>query len=57
MTLTGALEPDDRHRLEPVLRSLLQDTPLGVKIDAIALFRQDEDEGRFLVHDRFAFAG
>lgn len=54
MTLTSTLTPDDRHRLEPVLRRLLQDVPLSLRIDSLALFRQDEAEGRFVVQDRFS---
>lgn len=57
MTLTGALEPDDRHKLEPVLRGLLKDVPLTFAIDSFALVRQDDPEGRFVIEARFPFAG
>lgn len=57
MTLTGSLEPDDRHKLEPVLRDLLSRVKLTLAVDALALFRQDDPEGRFVVHDRYSFAG
>jgi putative phosphonate metabolism protein len=56
MTLTGALDNADRHRLEPVLRTLLQTVPLNLRIESLALFRQDADDGRFVVHDSFPFA-
>ena len=55
MTLTGSLEPEDRHRIEPVLRVLLLDVPLTVTIDAVTLFRQDDPTGRFVVQQRFPF--
>ena len=55
MTLTGSLEPDDRHRIEPVLRDLLASVPLRLTIDRIALFRQDDPEGRFVVDEQFPF--
>ena len=57
MTLTGAMEPADRHRLEPVLRDLLAKVPLRFTIDALSLFVQPDREGRFLVVERFPFGG
>ena len=57
MTLTGGLDPDDRHKLEPVLRELLKGLPLSFVIDSLALVRQDDPEGRFVVQNRFPFAG
>lgn len=55
MTLTGALELDAQLRLEPVLREIFDLVPPQVSIDAVALFRQDEPDGRFRVQQRFAF--
>jgi hypothetical protein len=57
MTLTGAMEPADRHRLEPVLRDLLAKVPLRFTVDALSLFVQPDREGRFLVVERFPFGG
>lgn len=56
LSLTGALEPADRHRVEPVLQQLLALVPLRLTIDALALFEQREAEERFTVVDRFPFA-
>lgn len=56
MTLTGDLEPADRHRLEPVLQELLSAVPLRFTIDALALFVQRTPDERFVALDRFAFA-
>lgn len=55
MSLTGDVEPADRHRLEPVLQGLLATVPLRLNIDALSLFVQAEPEGRFAVADRFPF--
>lgn len=56
MTLTGSLDVADRHRLEPVLRELLGAVSLRLTLDALALFRQDDAEGRFVVCGRMPFA-
>ena len=56
LTLTGDLEPADRHRLEPVLQDLLGTVPLRLTIDALSLFIQADPEGRFVAADRFPFA-
>jgi putative phosphonate metabolism protein len=56
MTLTSALTPEDRHRIEPILRDLLRSVPLHLRIDRIALFRQDDPNGRFVVDQQFPFA-
>jgi putative phosphonate metabolism protein len=55
MTLTGALDTEDRHKLEPVLRDLLRTVPLSLTLDSLALFRQDTSDSRFVVQDRFPF--
>lgn len=55
MTLTGVLELDEQLRLEPVFRELFDVVPPAVTIDALALFRQDEREGRFRLHQRYPF--
>jgi putative phosphonate metabolism protein len=56
MPLTGALEPADRHRIEPVLQELLAAVPLRLTVDALALFEQPDTETRFTVVDRFPMA-
>ncbi len=48
MTLTGSLETEDRVRLEPILRELFDPVPTAAPIDAVALLRQDDAEGRFV---------
>ncbi len=55
MTLTGVLELDEQLRLEPIFRELFDVVPPAVTIDALALFRQDEREGRFRLHQRYPF--
>ena len=57
MTLTGSLTLDDRIRLGPVLDDLFRAIPPTAVIDAVALFVQDEAEGRFRVRARFPFKG
>ncbi len=55
MTLSGSLTLDDQIRLGPVLDELFQTIPPTIAIDAVALFVQDEAEGRFRVRARFPF--
>ena len=57
MTLTGPLDLNDRLRVEPVFRELFDLVPPQTRIDAVALFRQDERNGRFRVQQRFPFTG
>lgn len=55
MTLTGVLELEEQLRLEPIFREFFDLVPPVVTIDAVALFRQDDREGRFRVHQRYPF--
>ena len=55
MTLTGALEPRDRARLEPVLRDILAALPLVTPVDGVVLFRQEGPNARFVLQRRFDF--
>ena len=55
MTLTGPMSLADQIRFEPVLRDLFGLVEPRIDIDGIALFRQDDREGRFRVQRRFAF--
>ena len=56
MSLTGDLEPADRHRLEPVLQELLATVPLRLQVDALSLFVATDPNGRFTAVDRYPFA-
>ena len=56
MTLTSSLDPDERRKVEPLLRNLLSTVSLTVPVDAVLLFRQDGNEARFVVDERFPFA-
>jgi putative phosphonate metabolism protein len=55
MTLTGSLDHADRLKVEPVLRDLLSQISLRMPIDSVALLRQDDPNGRFVVRQRFSF--
>ena len=57
MTLTGVLDLGEQLRVEPVFRELFELVPPRATIDAVALFRQDERNGRFRVQQRFPFKG
>ena len=57
MTLTGALDHEDRARLEPVLRGFLSSVPLATTVDAVVLCRQDGPNERFIIQRSFPFAG
>ncbi len=55
MTLTSALEPRDRAKLEPVLRDMLAALPLDTVVDGVVLFRQEGPNDRFVLQRRFDF--
>lgn len=55
MTLTGPLDAGEAPRFEPVLHDLFAEVPSRTTVDGIALFRQDDPEGRFRVERRFPF--
>ena len=57
MTLSGPVDPGEAPWLEPVLRDLFAAVPARVAVDGVALFRQDDPEGRFRVERRFPFRG
>ncbi len=55
MTLTGALEPRDRAKIEPVLRDMVSNLPLTTTVDGLGLFRQEGENARFVLQRRFDF--
>lgn len=55
MTLTSALEPRDRAKLEPVLRDMLAAVPLTTAVDGVVLVRQEGPNARFVLQRRFEF--
>lgn len=55
MTLTGALEPRDRAKLEPVLRAMAAEIPLRTSVDSLALLRQEGPNDRFVLQRRCVF--
>ncbi len=55
MTLTGAMDLASQIRFGPVLNRLFGLIDPNIEVDAIALFRQDERNGRFMVQRRFPF--
>lgn len=57
MTLTGVLDLNEQLRAEPVFRHLFDLVPPRTAIDSVAVFRQDERDGRFRVQQRFPFRG
>jgi hypothetical protein len=57
LPLTGALEPADRHKLEPILRDILEAAmPLRMTADALSLSMQTDTTSRFTLQGRFPFA-
>ena len=55
MTLTGPMDLASQIRFGPVLNRLFGLIDPNIEVDAIALFRQDERNGRFRVQRRFPF--
>ena len=55
MTLTGSMDLASQIRFGPVLSHLFGMIDPDIEVDAVALFRQDERNGRFRVQRRFPF--
>lgn len=56
MTLSGSLQPEDRERFAAAMAELYGPLARPLVVDCVALFRQAEAGGAFVVQERFEFA-